>query len=82
MIYYLQIAVSLGLEGVVREGVYTMVGGPNYETIAELKMLRDQAGVDSVGQRKEVLLSSQLIVFMSAMTVNSKLSGLLVYLYI
>ena len=82
MIYYLQIAVSLGLEGVVREGVYTMVGGPNYETIAELKMLRDQAGVDSVGQRKEVLLSSQLIVFMSAMTVNSKLSGLLEYLYI
>ena len=73
---------SLGLEGVVREGVYTMVGGPNYETIAELKMLRDQAGVDSVGQRKEILLSSQLIVFMSAMTVNSKLSGLLVYLYI
>ena len=61
---------SLGLEGVVREGVYTMVGGPNYETIAELKMLRDQAGVDSVGQRKEVLLSSQLIVFMSAMTLN------------
>jgi len=44
-----KIAVSLGLEGVVREGVYTMVGGPNYETIAELKMLRDQAGVDSVG---------------------------------
>ena len=40
---------SIGLEGVVREGVYTMVGGPNYETIAELKLLR-ALGVDSVGK--------------------------------
>lgn len=39
---------SLGLDGVIREGVYTMVGGPNYETVAELKLLR-QLGVDSVG---------------------------------
>ena len=29
-------------------GVYAMVGGPNYETVAELKMLRE-LGVDSVG---------------------------------
>ena len=28
------------LEGVMREGVYAMLGGPNYETVAELKMLR------------------------------------------
>merc|ERR1719402_1310213 len=39
---------SLGLDGVIREGVYTMVGGPNYETVAELKLLRE-LGVDSVG---------------------------------
>ena len=32
---------SLNLDGIVREGVYTMVGGPNYETVAELKMLRE-----------------------------------------
>jgi hypothetical protein len=42
------VAVSLHLEGVIREGVYTMVGGPNYETVAELNLLRE-LGVDSVG---------------------------------
>lgn len=39
---------ELRLEGVFREGVYAMVGGPNYETVAELKLLRE-LGVDSVG---------------------------------
>jgi len=34
---------------VIREGVYIMLGGPNYETVAELKMLREM-GVDSVGK--------------------------------
>jgi len=43
-----KLAVDLRLEGLVREGIYTMVGGPNYETIAELKLLRT-LGVDSVG---------------------------------
>jgi purine-nucleoside phosphorylase len=43
-----KLARGLGLEGIVREGVYAMVGGPNYETVAELKMLRE-LGVDSVG---------------------------------
>jgi len=43
-----KLAWDLKLEGVVREGIYTMVGGPNYETIAELKLLRT-LGVDSVG---------------------------------
>merc|ERR1711997_382436 len=36
-----QVARSLNLDGIVREGVYTMVGGPSYETVAELKMLRE-----------------------------------------
>ena len=31
--------------------MYAMVGGPNYETVAELKMLRDLK-VDSVGRDK------------------------------
>ena len=44
----LQVARSLNLDGIVRQGVYAMVGGPNYETVAELKMLRE-LGVDSVG---------------------------------
>merc|ERR1711936_1406898 len=43
-----QVARELNLEGIVRQGVYAMVGGPNYETVAELKMLRE-LGVDSVG---------------------------------
>ena len=48
-------AVSLHLEGVIREGVYTMVGGPNYETVAELNLLRE-LGVDSVGTHTFCLL--------------------------
>jgi purine-nucleoside phosphorylase len=43
-----KIARDVNLEGIVRLGVYAMVGGPNYETVAELKLLRE-LGVDSVG---------------------------------
>eukprot|EP00091_Calanus_sinicus_P017676 TRINITY_DN3824_c0_g1_i1.p1 TRINITY_DN3824_c0_g1~~TRINITY_DN3824_c0_g1_i1.p1 ORF type:complete len:207 (-),score=45.68 TRINITY_DN3824_c0_g1_i1:68-640(-) len=43
-----QVGRSLNLNGIVRQGVYAMVGGPNYETVAELKMLKE-LGVDSVG---------------------------------
>lgn len=36
-------------EGIaIHEGVYTCLGGPNFETIAELRMLK-QVGVDAVG---------------------------------
>lgn len=44
-----KVGIELRLEGVIREGVYIMLGGPNYETVAELKMLREM-GVDSVGK--------------------------------
>jgi len=43
-----KVGFKLRLEGLIREGVYAMVGGPNYETVAELKMLRE-LGVDCVG---------------------------------
>lgn len=43
-----QVAVEMGLEDVVREGVYVMLGGPTYETVAELNLLRI-LGVDAVG---------------------------------
>lgn len=35
-------------ESEFREGVYTCVGGPNYETVAELRLLK-LLGVDAVG---------------------------------
>ena len=44
-----QLAHQLDLDEVVKEGIYTMVGGPNYETVAELKLL-SLLGVDSVGK--------------------------------
>lgn len=37
-----------GQPGKLHEGVYTMLGGPNFETVAELRMLKI-CGVDAVG---------------------------------
>lgn len=42
------IAKELKIEHLTREGVYAQLGGPNFETIAELRMLRT-CGVDAVG---------------------------------
>lgn len=39
---------DMGMENEVHEGVYTCLGGPNYETVAELKLLQI-LGVDAVG---------------------------------
>ncbi|VVD04307.1 purine nucleoside phosphorylase-like isoform X1 [Leptidea sinapis] len=43
-----QVAKELNIENIVREGVYTCLGGPNFETVAELNMLK-MVGVDAVG---------------------------------
>ncbi|KAJ8932630.1 hypothetical protein NQ314_014560 [Rhamnusium bicolor] len=43
-----QIINKMGLEKSTHEGVYAMVGGPNYETIAEVNSLR-MLGADAVG---------------------------------
>jgi len=46
--FAMQIADEMGMKDEVHEGVYTCLGGPNYETVAELKMLKI-LGVDAVG---------------------------------
>jgi len=43
-----KIAKDLNVEEQVHEGVYTMLGGPNFETVSELRMLMT-CGVDAVG---------------------------------
>lgn len=57
--YAKDIAKELGLQDRVHEGVYAMLGGPNFETVAELRMLRT-CGVDAVGMSTipEVLVAS------------------------
>lgn len=44
----MQCAEDLGYQDFIREGVYCMVGGPSYETIAECCMLK-ALGADAVG---------------------------------
>lgn len=39
---------ELNLMSIIREGVYVMSGGPAYETIAEVRFLRDKG--DAVGR--------------------------------
>lgn len=43
-----EIAKNMNIEDDVKEGVYTCVGGPNYETVAEMRMLK-MIGLDAVG---------------------------------
>ena len=44
----LNVANEIGLDKNVHEGVFTMLGGPTFETPAELRMLK-LCGVDAVG---------------------------------
>lgn len=45
----LEVGTELGCSDIMREGVYCMVSGPNFETIAEARMLQI-LGCDSVGR--------------------------------
>ncbi|XP_041834391.1 purine nucleoside phosphorylase 4a [Melanotaenia boesemani] len=44
----MEISKQLGIAGLVQDGVYAMVGGPTFETIAEARLLH-RLGVDAVG---------------------------------
>ena len=44
----MDIVKQMGVAQFVHEGVYAMVGGPNFETVAEAKLLH-RLGVDAVG---------------------------------
>ena len=44
-------AAEIGLENQVKEGILTMLGGPTFETPAELRMLKT-CGVDAVGKNQ------------------------------
>lgn len=43
-----EVAKQLGVASLTQEGVYAMVGGPNFESIAEARLLH-RLGVDAVG---------------------------------
>lgn len=45
----MEIGKQLGVAALMQEGVYAMVGGPNFESIAEARMLH-RLGVDAVGK--------------------------------
>lgn len=51
----MEVAKQLGVAGITQEGVYAMVGGPNFESIAEARLLH-RLGVDAVGTTR--LISS------------------------
>ncbi|XP_058792873.1 purine nucleoside phosphorylase-like [Phymastichus coffea] len=43
-----KVVAEMGIQNIVRRGVYTCIGGPNYETVAEFKILQI-LGIDAVG---------------------------------
>lgn len=45
----MEVGTELGCSDIMKEGVYCMVSGPNFETIAEARMLQI-LGCDSVGR--------------------------------
>lgn len=51
------VAKELEMDDFIHEGVYTMLGGPTFETVAELRLMK-LLGIDAVGKifKHDVLL--------------------------
>jgi purine-nucleoside phosphorylase len=69
-----EVVTEIGIESSFHEGVYAMLAGPNYETVAELRMLKT-CGIDAVGMSTipEVLVASHcgIRVFAFSLITNS-----------
>ena len=51
----MECAKEMGIAPHIHEGVYVMLGGPTYETVAELRLLR-MLGIDAVGKESPTSL--------------------------
>ena len=55
----MECAKEIGIGAHIHEGVYVMLGGPTYETVAELRLLR-MLGIDAVGNSPLMTNTSNL----------------------
>lgn len=67
------VATELGYNDFLQEGVYCVIGGPSFETIAECRMLH-RLGADAVGEFLNMFQTHEQKVKYNPETVMSKIS--------